>query len=150
MQSAHGWNEAEAFAARACIPPGSTSFRNGGANLHAASKKRASPASTGAAPGRSRRFANLYIQFFEGSEEQGAVLAQICFRLFGWIFGNSLGDQHNAAIRPGARRKSDQLRWNFFLLQNVDLAIGKIDEADPILANHQIRILPSGHVAEVR
>ena len=32
----------------------------------------------------------------------------------------------------------------------MDLVIGKIDEADAIIAHNQIRILPAGHIAEVR
>src|SRR4029077_8235274 len=96
----------------------------------------------------SGRLAHLHIQFFEGSEEQGTVLAQICFRLFGWIFGNGLGDEHYAPVRPGARWKRDQLGRDLFWRQKVDLAIGEINETDPIFAHDEIRILPTGHIAE--
>ena len=66
------------------------------------------------------------------------------------FLGTACGDQHHPAVRPCARWKRDQLGRNFFRLQHVDLAIGKIDEADPILANDQIRILPTAHIAERR
>ncbi len=65
MQSAHRRNQTKAFAARACIPAGGASFRNGGTYFHlpvetrlaaspAASKRRPKPVSTEHRQGASR------------------------------------------------------------------------------------------------
>ena len=93
----------------------------------------------------------LHAQFFESPKQQSAILAQVRFRLLGRILRRGLRYQHDAAVGPCARRQSCQLRWNLLHRQNVNLAIGKIDEADTILANYEVRDVykrqPSDHLS---
>src|ERR1700722_17231940 len=158
MQSPHGWNQAKTFAASACVGAGRASVRNGAAYFHAlhTETRPAPPLRKVMGIGRilaswnSGRFAEYNVQLFESSQQQGAILAQCHLRLLGCVLGRGLGDQHDPAVGPCTRWKRSQLRRNLFRLQNVNLVIGKIDEANPIFAHHQIGILPFAHVADLR
>ncbi len=86
----------------------------------------------------------------KGAEEQGAIFPHVGFRLLGWILGYCLRDHNHAAVGPRTRPERNQLGRDFLWRQQVNLVIGKVDEADAILAHHQVGILPIDNMAERR